>query len=330
MKNMKKYRFIVIFLLSLVLCSTSGNSDPWKLVQQTPHKKIQLLSFDPSSPVISRIASCPNDLLKLWKKLDKRDNYSPYTPSRNEIKIIQEALNKLPRLHKKVLKERLIGIYFINNFHGSGVTDWTINSDNRIYTYIIINPSVLTKDFSTLVTQKDKTCFNINDPSIDISINCGKKYSGFLYILLHESTHAVDYVVNITPYVEPDMVKYNKNAPQKTPFTKWIWDTYKKPETAYPFRTDVTFYGFNKGPRVNIVRALDMYSSLSRSPFVSLYGSLNWAEDLAEFVTYYHLTQKLGEKYVISVKKNNKVLFSYEPMKSAAVKERFSTMKRFY
>ena len=40
--------------------------------------------------------------------------------------------------------------------------------------------------------------------------------------------------------------------------------------------------------------ARPLYDALVNSPFASLYGSQNWAEDTADLVTFYHLTQVLA------------------------------------
>jgi hypothetical protein len=64
--------------------------------------------------------------------------------------------------------------------------------------------------------------------------------------------------------------------------------------------------------------------------FVSLYGSYNWHDDLAEVVTWYHLTEKLKQPYRIEIRKKGQIIFVYEPMKSPLVRSRFDLMKRFY
>jgi hypothetical protein len=66
------------------------------------------------------------------------------------------------------------------------------------------------------------------------------------------------------------------------------------------------------------------------SPFISLYGSLNWAEDLSEFLTFYHLTEKMGLSYRLGVYRNGKSLYSLEPAKSEARRGRFGSMDTFY
>jgi hypothetical protein len=63
---------------------------------------------------------------------------------------------------------------------------------------------------------------------------------------------------------------------------------------------------------------------------VSLYGSSNWYDDLAEYVTLYHLTEVLKQPYRVVIRKEGEEVFVYEPMKSDIVRGRFGQMKRFY
>ena len=63
---------------------------------------------------------------------------------------------------------------------------------------------------------------------------------------------------------------------------------------------------------------------------MSLYGSSNWHDDLAEYVALYHLTEVLEQPYRIVIRKAGKEVSVYEPMKSDIVRGRSGQMKRFY
>ncbi|MFA6434901.1 MAG: hypothetical protein WCW52_09420 [Elusimicrobiales bacterium] len=82
-----------------------------------------------------------------------------------------------------------------------------------------------------------------------------------------------------------------------------VWDDYSKPAAAgdFPLRDKLTFYGLSDGPLLNPEQAPELYVEFSRSPFVSLYGSRNWAEDFAELVTFWMITRQLRQPYMITV-----------------------------
>jgi len=53
-------------------------------------------------------------VLDYLKMLDGKEDYSAYIPSNEEMIIIDKCLGLLPPLTKNILKERLIGISFVN------------------------------------------------------------------------------------------------------------------------------------------------------------------------------------------------------------------------
>jgi hypothetical protein len=87
---------------------------------------------------------------------------------------------------------------------------------------------------------------------------------------------------------------------------------------------------YREGSPVPIAEAPALYASLRKTPFVSLYGSVNWYDDLAESAALYHWTQVLKQPYRIVLRKDGRDLFVAEPMQSDLVRGRFGEMKRFY
>jgi hypothetical protein len=250
--------------------------------------------------------------------------------------IIETSINLLPPQHKKILKERVIEICFINDLKTSGWTDWVISENGDIYCVLAFRRSTLQTGLSNWLNSREKTCFFQESPEVDINIDTGTKHRGFLGVLLHETTHVVDYIENITPYVEPSTfalaVIQNKAFSNTYPFVDNVWESIATPLKMYNYglRDSVTFYGYNNGPKLGFSKAKEVYDQLATTPFASLYGSKNWADDLADFVLFYHLTQKLKQPYTISVIENNNTRYSLEPMKNQKVLKRFPRMERFY
>ena len=231
------------------------------------------------------------------------------------------------------MKERLAGIYFVENFWARGIMASFRNEEKKMYTYFIINPIVLEDNISDCVTRKESTCYITNNPDIRIRIDCGTKVSGVFYVLIHEIAHAIDFIEKHTPRVKKKMRRAEKRAEvNENGFAGGVWRKFSGPvkEYDFPFHKEVTYYGIRKGPKINISDAPGVYTQLSKTPFASLYGSQNWLEDLAEFVTFYHLTQKLGQPYMIKVYDKDELVFSYEPMKSEKVRERFEYIEKLY
>jgi hypothetical protein len=54
------------------------------------------------------------------------------------MEIIAGALSELPPPFTGCDAGTPLGIYFVKIFLGSGLTDWVVDKDNNIYTYMII------------------------------------------------------------------------------------------------------------------------------------------------------------------------------------------------
>jgi hypothetical protein len=59
-------------------------------------------------------------------------------------------------------------------------------------------------------------------------------YAGLIYILLHETTHIVDYVEHYTPYGEDNIRELGLSLPE-TIFSKAVWKHYSEPALAFDF-----------------------------------------------------------------------------------------------
>lgn len=282
--------------------------------------------------VSDRIGLIPTQVLKRFKQWDNDTSYLPFMPDSNQISMMINCFSKLPPLNRKAIDERSVGIYFIKNFKSSGNTDFVLDSLGKRYFYFVFDSRLFDETIQQRVTSKENSCFLQNDSAISIQIECGADFPAILLSLLHESTHAADYVYQITPYVEPCLSTVRIYPEATSAFAQPVWKNFQSPRSDYNFlgRDSLTFYGFNNGPKMKIENAKSLYSLFQKTPFASLYGSLNWAEDLADFITFYSLTQILGTNYQIVLMMNGKQIFEYEPMKNVQVRNRFQTVSMFY
>ena len=180
---------------------------------------------------------------------------------------------------------------------------------------------MLEKNASEWLTWKEKSAFIIDDPSYDIEINIGTEYSGFYYILLHEMSHVYDYIQRVSP-CEPNMetalkytalrkLKQDHFEPGQYYFIKPLWLEYRRPVEKYSYagREDVTFYGLYGGPKLKISEAPELYERLAQTPFVTLYGSLSWMEDWAEYMAAYMSINIYGQPWSLKVTHNGETVF---------------------
>ena len=267
------------------------------------YSRLEDYKFDPAVPLTDRIAVVPPDMLKYAAEVDARSDYKAYTPTAADKELFSQYLALLPPVYGRVFRERCVGVYFIENFMGNGITSWVLDGKGAIYFYMMLNPASLRDDLSQTLTYRERSCF-IAQPGLDIKVDAGKKYKGFLYALFHEGTHAVDYVKGVTPYADGSMPStYFPASPVAGDFFREAWTDYGLPKNSALIkgRKDITFYGLGGGPKLPLLAALDMHRELALSTFISLYGSKSWAEDLAELASFAFITQKLGQPYSITL-----------------------------
>lgn len=326
--------FTACILLNVtIFCASITASDSgFEALQIQPSHKLSSYKFNFTTNLIERAKPIPDFLLEEIKKLDGRDDYRNYDLSASEKRELARYIELLPPRYKKILTNRLIGIYAISPFMGAGLTDWVVDCKGEMYAIMVINPEVMKRTISEWLTYRERSCFLTDTNEIDVSVDAGTSYSALMYFLLHEAAHIVDYVETHTPYVEPPLKAIAKFSIEEKSFVRTIWDEYAKPahSSDFPIRTDITFYGLSNGPKIPLSKAKELYDAFAKSPFVTLYASQSWAEDFAETAMVYHLTKKLHQPYKVVLKKNGKEFVQYSPLQSEKISRRFRYFDSFY
>lgn len=299
MKRPDAARLAFAALLLPVLAFAEGAA-----VEQAPEmSRLEAYRYDPALTLEDRIGPPPPGLLEEYRKMDGRPDYRGYSPSAEEKKLVVDYLRMMPPAVERIFREKCAGLYFVSGFTGNGMTSWVADSSGTLYFSMVLNPAALTQSLSETLTEREKSCF-IPAEGWAVSVDAGKKYRGLAYALFHEAAHAVDYIKGLTPFVEPGMPD-KVRAPFRGDgglFTG-AWKDYSLPKKKndYAGRRKITFYGLGGGPRLGFAGAPELYKGLLRSPFISLYGSRSWAEDLSELVAYGLITGKLGQPYRITL-----------------------------
>ncbi|MEL1243044.1 hypothetical protein AAEO56_02120 [Flavobacterium sp. DGU11] len=247
-----------------------------------------------------------------------------HTLTATEKEKLSKALSYLPPLHQKILKGHLHSISFMDNMPNTALTSPVETSGPEKMFNITFRAEILNETISEWATWKENTCYvSSENNAYEVIIDAGN-LDAIVYVLLHEATHVVDGVLNITPHSDAGETNL---AP--TVFTADVWDTINEPkQNATSPLLETT--RFRSGKPLPISSAASVYESLNKTPFASLYSMASWHEDLAEILTIYHLTQKMNQPYKITVKKNGLSIFTYEPFSNKQVVERQANLAIFY
>jgi hypothetical protein len=282
--------------------------------------------LDAASPLESRVTVTPAAVLKMFKEAGDGVP-TAHVLTATERRKLAAGFAALPPLHRRVLAERLRGVSFLDGMPNTALTS-TVNPDDPYrLCHITIRAGILRENVSEWMTWEERTCYDAANSPLSVSVDAGK-LDAIIYVLLHEATHIVDSCLQITPAARSDGQPARKRPAGG--FTDGVWSEATTHSVQYrdPLLERVRFRA--GGQVLAIDQAESVYRALRRTPFVSLYGSSNWSDDLAEYVALYHLTEVLKQPYRIVIRKRDEEMFDYEPMKSDIVRGRVSHMKRFY
>lgn len=241
-----------------------------------------------------------------------------------EKKKLSRAFAILPPLHQKILKEHLHSISFMDNMPNTALTSPVETSGPEKMFNITFRAEILNETISQWATWKENTYYlKSENKEYEVIIDTGN-LDAIVYVLLHEATHVVDAILNITPH--PDETD---SLITQTPFTTDVWHNINEPLKRF-INPLLETTRFRSGKTISISSAPDVYKELNQTPFASLYSMASWHEDLAELLTIYHLTSKMSQPYKIEVKKNGVTLVYYEPFANKRVLKRQSTLEMFY
>ncbi|MGS2764791.1 hypothetical protein [Sinomicrobium sp. M5D2P9] len=241
-----------------------------------------------------------------------------------EWEVFQHSFSLLPSSYQKVLRQHLHSFSFMDHMPNTALTSPVDTTLQEKKFNITFRAGIFDETISEWATWKENMCYvpsEINEYQIRIEAG---EMNAMVYVLLHEATHIMDVVMEISPQGEK-----RNSLVANTPLTKDIWHKRNVPVEAY---TDslLETTRFRSGKPIPIAQAFEVYSTLKKTPFVSLYGMASWNEDLAELATLYHLTEKMNQPYMILVIKNGKEKFRFEPMKNELVKKRTEQLEMFY
>jgi hypothetical protein len=180
---------------------------------------------------------------------------------------------------------------------------------------IAVRAGALHETVSQLTTRKEQSLFDSAGSDMSVTIDAGN-LDAMVYVLLHEATHIVDGSLGVTR---------ETSAPSgSSPLVSGVWRDRLTPVDQYRQPLLMNLRYRRNGRVLRISKAPDVYDALGRTPFISLYGSSNWHDDLAELLAWTELTGRLHQPYRIMIRKGTKVTRVIEPAKSKLVQARLT------
>ena len=315
-----KKKYIVLLVFSLFSCRNLQN------LIFNPFQRIENYNGNVDLNIEEKLLNTPKIIIDIINNMDSVDYYSSYDLDNNEKVLFLNYFDLLPIKYKEIINEKVIGIYFVKNFLGGGMTGTIFDEYGNMYIAIFLNPEILHTNISEWIKFRDNSVFINDDNNIVLKIECNSDYYALIHTLMHEASHVYDYYNNITPYTETFLKNENTKFP--TDFIENIWIDYNKPNVEYDYseRKYISFYDL--GEKINISNAKMIYSGLKNTPFSSLYGSMTWAEDFAEAFTWYFLQENFNIEYITTIKENENIIVTFNSNVNQLAESRYRILEQ--
>lgn len=230
--------------------------------------------------------------------------------------LVQRALSRLPKLHRCVLTNHLRRLSFLDLPPGLGSALVSRNEEENAEPSfdITLRASLLDQTLTEFLNEKEAHLFEGDGSGVQVRLDAGST-DALSYVLLHEATHILDEVLNISV--------------SEGGFRSEAW--LSEHDLAEPFVSSLaanTF--FRRGPKIPQRTASNYYKALKKTPFVSFYSTASAFEDLAELVAWQQLAFQVDQSLTVTVQdKNGATQFEYAPLKQPLIQKRFRQLHEF-
>lgn len=323
----------VALVLGASVCR--ANENPQDPALQEKHKLFQRFQPNLAQSLPERAQAIPDDFLESIIAFDKsigirNTDYKAHPLSSEEAAMFAEYVTLLPARHQATFSNKLLAVYFVDNFAGAGLTDWLVDENSEFHYYMILNSALLTESLDDWLSYRENSFFAAGSP-FSIKVHTGTSYKALLYGLLHEGGHIVDIEYHVTPYIDPLHKKVLKQEGEVSDFTRGVWEQQKAPVTKYTFsnRDKLNVYGIFDRERIPAGEMEAMFLQLRETPFVSFYAGTAWYEDFADFITYHHIDRNLDGSIKVELYNEDKLIEKFKPTRRKLSGERKEIMKEF-
>jgi hypothetical protein len=232
---------------------------------------------------------------------------------------VQQAFTELPAAVKRRLEDKLAGIYFAEDFGGTGFTDAIADADGKeSIGFVVLDSAILSAYVANAwATWKENTPFRHQagfklEAEIEEKSDDNRK-NAIQFILLHELGH----VLSIGEKIHPPwtMPTQDVQATDDLEYFSLSWAPPKGSERYttlfddhFPQRKDIIYYF---GAKLSGDQMAATYDKLEATNFPTLYALNQPGDDWAEaFATYVH-TVMLHKPFAIRLYHDDRLIKDY-------------------
>lgn len=323
--NALNFQFLLFLLLSTFTTSAIANTCAMTLndEQEAKAKQVKTVKYwanFQARPIELRYQPAPQELVD-FINLDNRKNGWPCSVVSASLteslgNNLSTAISTIPSQVRKLISEKVIGIFLVKNLGGTGYTDIVYSeSGHPSAGFIVIDPEAIgKKSANEWLTWKENTPFAADDSSrISAIIEKGSQNNianAFQFILLHEFGHVLSIGSSYVPLW--DTTYSNSQHTRAFQFSAFSWGAPDEKgkfsnlfEAALPETKQLTYYF---GPKNKTSEIAYIYRKLQSTNFPTLYSATSPYDDFADsFASYIH-SVVMNKPYQIQVIHNEKVV----------------------
>lgn len=222
------------------------------------------------------------------------------------------VIKKLPEGMRKILAQRLAGVFAVKNLGSTGYTESVFDKDGKVAAaFIVFDADRIKAQANEWASAKDARVFQAGPYQVKVNLVADgdkkSKAATVEFIVLHELAHVLSLFTSHVPAWD------TAPTPEwaKLPFLNLSWSSpaYDKQKLPPPSGTKFSF--IKATPETPNAKMLEVYDWLATTDFPTLYAATSPQDDFADsFATWVHL-KKLNRPYTIRVFKSGKVVKTY-------------------
>lgn len=305
-------------------CGPADRTCAFEAAKRHVSKKAEFWKAKMALPLEQRIGAAPPELIELLA-LDSIAHGYPNKPRAPKLtpgflSDVRRAFDGIPAAVKQRLRDKLVGIYFVDDIGSTGFMDQVEEASGEPkLAFIVLDPSVLMQHTAnSWASWREGTPFKAAAGwKLDARIADGRddtRANAIQYILLHEMGHAL----SVGAGIHPTWTLSPKEATaggREFPYYQQSWRVEGEKyatvfDAEFPQRKDVVYYF---GPRLDADAMPATYAALERTSFATLYAATHPGDDFAEaFANYVHVVL-MRKPFEIRLENEGRVMKRYGP-----------------
>ena len=276
--------------------------------ESNPSRTLAYWESQMQVPIALRYGRIPDRLLEYLRIDNKLNGFPAAVTAFDNAKartILGNAVASLPSKVRVLVKNKLVGVYVVNNLGTSGYTESILNPQGEpVAGVIVLDASLFDQPGNTWASWRDSTAFIPHSRfGIQTTIAAAGENdikAAVQFLLIHELGHVYSIGTDVHPDWYRDLAEVELS---EYPFSSLSWEI-EAHSKQYRSLYDERFWqreklGFYQKAKLPAYQIADTLKQLRNTNFISIYAATRPEEDFAETFAIYAHTELMGKPYKI-------------------------------